>query len=411
MKTILTFLTIGMLILFSFSVAAINIENTNFYEPENTNMNDYTHTVFVEIAGGQFCSPCDDWNTNVYNAYKTGKYNFEYVEMVIWGFGGFGDILNSDADQWKDQYGITGAPDSIFDGNYERITGNFPNVLSDKLNATGQRAVKNLDANISFGWHGNGVIQVDIEITNNDTETYNGYIRVPITEVNSRYKTLSGGTYHNVFLDYAFQEDVSIPAGQNFTDSILWDGNEHEDNYGDDFGDINPDNIKVIMGVFNDEDGFVDETVAADQPINYAPEKPSIDGPTRGNINSAHTYELCATDPDGDDIYYCVNWGDGTGETCLGPFPSDTCIPATHTWTTRGNYQINVKAKDVYDYESEETTLNVRMPRSKDSSLNEHTSMSIGLSKIKDKSYNNNIRQLLENIFDNFPLLRQLLHI
>jgi len=363
MKIIILFLTIGLLIISGFGAAAITINVDSSSIPQINSMDDYTHTVFVEIASGQFCSPCDNWNTNISDVYNSGDFNFEYVHMVIWGFGGFSDILNTEADQWKDPYGITSAPDSIFDGDFERLTGNFPNNLPTKLDASGARVVKDIEANISLGWLGEGKIKVNIEITNNEADTYNGFIRVPITEINSRYKTLNGGIYHNAFLDYALQEDISIPAGQNYTDSVVWDGNDHEDNNGDDFGDIDPDNIKVILGVFNDENGFVDETVAATHPVNSAPNKPTIYGPTSGSINSPHTYQLYATDPEDSDIYYYVNWGDGTNSGWLGPYSSGEECEATHTWTQRSQYKITLKAKDIYNYESEETTLNVNMPR------------------------------------------------
>jgi hypothetical protein len=98
---------------------------------------------------------------------------------------------------------------------------------------------------------------------------------------------------------------------------------------------------------------------------NNPPEKPTIEGPTSGKTGTAYDYYFCSSDPDGDDIYYCVDWGDGSGEVCLGPYPSNTCITVSHTWTSDGTYIIKVKARDSNQAESEWATLSVSMPKSK----------------------------------------------
>ena len=51
-------------------------------------------------------------------------------------------------------------------------------------------------------------------------------------------------------------------------------------------------------------------TVTANEP----PEIPTIEGPTSGTTGTTYTYKFCSNDPDGDDIYYCVDWGEGGGE-------------------------------------------------------------------------------------------------
>jgi len=50
--------------------------------------------------------------------------------------------------------------------------------------------------------------------------------------------------------------------------------------------------------------------------------------------------------PDGDDVYYLINWGDGTSSDWIGPFaPGETAI-ISHDWSEEGTYEIEVKAKD-----------------------------------------------------------------
>lgn len=108
---------------------------------------------------------------------------------------------------------------------------------------------------------------------------------------------------------------------------------------------------------------------------NSPPEKPTINGPTSGKAGTIYEYEICSSDPDGDDIYYCIDWGDETGEICVGPYPSATCISQSHTWTSEGTYTIKVKAQDTNQAESDYATLQVSMPRIKTSELFFHLLM------------------------------------
>jgi hypothetical protein len=101
--------------------------------------------------------------------------------------------------------------------------------------------------------------------------------------------------------------------------------------------------------------------VAANSP----PENPTIEGPSSGTTGTIYTYKFCSNDPDGDDVSYCIDWDDGLGEICIGPFASGTCIEEPHSWSSDGNYVIKCKARDSNQAESEYTTLSISMPRTK----------------------------------------------
>jgi hypothetical protein len=79
------------------------------------------------------------------------------------------------------------------------------------------------------------------------------------------------------------------------------------------------------------------------------PETPT--GPASGKVNVALTFSTKSTDPDGDDLYYCWSWGDGTIDW-FGPYNSDTTCEVQHTWAVKDNYNIRAKAKDIYGKES-----------------------------------------------------------
>jgi len=45
----------------------------------------------------------------------------------------------------------------------------------------------------------------------------------------------------------------------------------------------------------------------------------SITGSTSGKINKNYTFDISAIDPQGDDVYLYVNWGDGMNTDWVGP--------------------------------------------------------------------------------------------
>ena len=110
--------------------------------------------------------------------------------------------------------------------------------------------------------------------------------------------------------------------------------------------------------------------VTAEAAYNNPPGKPNINGPSSGKARTDYDFDFCSSDPDGDDLYYCVDWGDESGEVCLGPFPSNTCITESHNWTIDGTYTIKAKARDVNLAESDWATFEVSMPKSKVINLN-----------------------------------------
>ena len=84
------------------------------------------------------------------------------------------------------------------------------------------------------------------------------------------------------------------------------------------------------------------------------PNKPSTpEGPTKGKKGEEYYFEAYATDPDGDMLYYLFDWGDGSYSEWLGPYKSGEKVNASHIWEERGEYEVRVKAKDIYGGQSE----------------------------------------------------------
>ena len=100
--------------------------------------------------------------------------------------------------------------------------------------------------------------------------------------------------------------------------------------------------------------------------ISNPPDAPVIDGPTNGKIDQTLTYEISATDPDGDDVYFWIEWFQGCpGVFWQGPYESGEVVEFSNTWSTEGTFKITVKAKDINDLEGGIGTLSVTIPRSK----------------------------------------------
>jgi len=88
-------------------------------------------------------------------------------------------------------------------------------------------------------------------------------------------------------------------------------------------------------------------------PINL-----TFDGPDNARVNNKITFNLISIDPNGDDIFYWINWGD-CDQNCIsvyGPYQSGTRVSITKTWSQKGEYEIKYQAKDYYNYKSAEYT-------------------------------------------------------
>jgi hypothetical protein len=98
------------------------------------------------------------------------------------------------------------------------------------------------------------------------------------------------------------------------------------------------------------------------------PEKP--DGPLSGKIGNEYTYNTSTTDPDGDNVYYKFDWGDGSYSEWSGPYDSGEKISLSHTWDKQGNFNVKVISKDTHGVLSNwSDPLSISMPKSKESTI------------------------------------------
>jgi hypothetical protein len=96
---------------------------------------------------------------------------------------------------------------------------------------------------------------------------------------------------------------------------------------------------------------------------NNPPSKPTLEGPQMGMPNSPYSYTACATDPDGDRIFYTYDWGDGCQMTMSCCFASGESCTACYCWSETGIYNVRVCASDCYHcYGEWSDPLPVNMP-------------------------------------------------
>jgi hypothetical protein len=98
---------------------------------------------------------------------------------------------------------------------------------------------------------------------------------------------------------------------------------------------------------------------------NNPPDKPEISGATNGKTGTSYTYRFSTSDPDGNNVHYFIDWGDGSNSCWYGPYRSGVEKSLSHAWSSDGTYIIKIKAKDTFDEESDWNTLTVTMPKQK----------------------------------------------
>ncbi len=104
--------------------------------------------------------------------------------------------------------------------------------------------------------------------------------------------------------------------------------------------------------------------------VSQPPEVPIIDGPTKGKPNIEYNYTFVTTDPEGADVFYCIDWYSTGDIFWVGPYPSGEEIILPHIWPEYGTFIISAKAKDSFGSESNWSEFEVIIPRNKFFSFN-----------------------------------------
>jgi hypothetical protein len=108
----------------------------------------------------------------------------------------------------------------------------------------------------------------------------------------------------------------------------------------------------------------IDQVKVSIQTMNQCPKKPQINGPIWIKTGVNYEYIIETTDPEKNDVYYYINWGDSSNISWEGPYISGEKVTISHKWNNKNIHSIYVRAKDIFGDESEETMLRIFLHRS-----------------------------------------------
>lgn len=471
MKKILPILLVGILVLSGLGAVALQndeIENIQINPLQKTQ----TNAVLGLYGTATWCPPCSTAHNALKQLYDAGQHNFYYISLVC-------DKNPAASSYANTHFNLYAYPTVWWDGGYRVNLGasNLPSAYITSINQCAARPVNDIDIILDVDWLGNAAMDIDITVINNEATTYDGFLRVYVTEIVSSmgWTTTTGVPYTFPFLNFAFFEDISISASNQWSSSTTWNGQT----YG--YPNIQYGNLMVIAAVFDSQWNqgysnppssspfsayYLDKVVAFGLTENVPPHQPSnpipangaanidlnanlywtggdpnpgdqvtydvyfgttnppplvnsgqtqtnynpgtmqygttyywkiiafdnhgestegpvwsftttldpnpppsppeIQGPSSGKPNTQYLYRFSSIDPDGDAVYFYIEWGDGTVEEWIGPYASGFVANVHHTWYERGEYEIRAKAKDSQGAESEWATLQIVMPVQRD---------------------------------------------
>lgn len=187
--------------------------------------------------------------------------------------------------------------------------------------------------------------------------------------------TITGPQYGVPGMEYNYTILVEDPEGHDVLVIFEW-SREWPGGY---YAWERPSGVSEVLTLPFDEEGEYWLRVRAQDTMNYTwsewtvftiniseinrPTIPTITGPASGKPRIKYDYNFASTTPNGDDVMYFIDWGDGTNSSWIGPYPSGEQVTKSHTWSKRGIYTIKCKAKDTYGIESDWGILSVKMPR------------------------------------------------
>ena len=193
-------------------------EDKNIDSMKNNDTNfESSHTLFIEVGTATWCPSCPASNSLWHELYEEDNYDFEYCEMVV--------DKNSGANSRMGDYNLYWVPTSYFDGGENVYPGTNKNYFTNYLDASGERIVPDLIAEMEVISLGNSRFYINFSIENNEGVDYPGHLRIYILELESTlWEDYSHNPYYHAFLDFAVNQPINIPAGDSITDSVIWDG-------------------------------------------------------------------------------------------------------------------------------------------------------------------------------------------
>ena len=98
---------------------------------------------------------------------------------------------------------------------------------------------------------------------------------------------------------------------------------------------------------------------------NGPPVAPIINGPASGKPDITYSFTFVSEDPNDDDVFYEIDWGDGQVDPWDGPHKSNDIITRNHSWDYSSTFKISARAKDIHENIGDWGEFEVTIPRDK----------------------------------------------
>jgi len=210
---------------------------------------------------------------------------------------------------------------------------------------------------------------------------------------------------------YTYKTSTTDPDGDTVTYGWDWNGDSIVDEWTDFYssgttisGTHSWDTagtyyIKVkAKDSYGEQSDFSPAKMVVITRSNSAPNAPSTpNGQMSGKSGKSYEYSSSATDPDGDQVYYWFDWGDGTNSGgWIGPYGSGESINEIHMYTSKGEYIVKVKAIDDQDGDG-------RLSDGDESEWSDPLTVSMS----KSNRFIDSLLLILEKLMERFPLLNK----
>jgi hypothetical protein len=228
-----------------------------------------------------------------------------------------------------------------FDGEEQGILGSYKYAEEAKANGDNITAVLNGDM---IGYAENPSNESNIDVYDNNAshwitnfteevcQKYNDYIELTVIPSGPTY-----GSDHASFWDFGYN-------------AIMYHEHQITPYYHSPQDIIENTNINYSTRISKLMIATLGELAEALGDPPETPTKP--DGPETLIKDVEATFESTTTDPEGRNIYYLFDWGDGTDSGWIGPYPSGQTGEASYAWTEIGEFEVKVTAKDIYNVQS-----------------------------------------------------------
>jgi thiol-disulfide isomerase/thioredoxin len=207
------------------------------------------HLIFVEDVTATWCQYCPSASEGLKDL-SSSRSDFRFVTLV--------DDMSEDAHNRIGDYNVGGFPTVMFDGGYEYQSGAVDSGVeyNDEIDSCAQREVEDVEIDLTSYDRGGSELYIEAVVTNNGAGEYSGHLLVYVAEIVSRYLDYDGNPYPDSLLGFAMDIDISVTSGGTWEDSATWAGSEITDLQGNDYSDIDMDNIVIYGVLYNSRNSY-----------------------------------------------------------------------------------------------------------------------------------------------------------